>query len=152
MRYIFVFRDYLQMIQQEKLGKIKQRKKTLNQDYEENLEKFLKKKNVANFQPKYSKMIHFLHIHKSAGTFVCKQAFQNKLAIDLKRNCNVRDDQKCCWYDQEKKSWTEKMNNDLDESTLIQQSIDFAKNAPFDFVATEITHTVFEHIEKSSSA
>jgi len=130
-------RNYLQMKQQEKLGKTMQRKKTRNQDYEEHLEKFLKKKKISNFQPKYSKMIHFLHIHKSAGTFVCKQAFQNKLAIDLKRNCNVRDDQKCCWYDQEKKSWTEKVEGNLDETTLIQQSINFAKNAPFDFVATE---------------
>ncbi len=130
-------RDYLEMKQQETLGEIRQRKKTRNQDYEENLEKFLKTKKVAIFQPKYSKMIHFLHIHKSAGTFICKQAFQNKLAIDLKRNCNVRDDQKCCWYDQEKKSWTEKVDDITDGNQLMQQSIDFAKNAPFDFVATE---------------
>jgi len=41
-------------------------------------------------------MIYFLHIHKSAGSFVCKQAFRNQLAADYKRNCNVRDDQRCC--------------------------------------------------------
>ena len=129
-------RDRLQKLQQEKMGKIMQRKKVRNRDYEENLDEFLKEKKIASFQRKYPKMIHFLHIHKSAGTFLCKQAFQNKLAIDRKRNCNVRDDQKCCWYDDNKKSWNEKIDTN-DESKLLQQSIQFAENAPFDFVATE---------------
>uniref|UniRef100_A0A6V0C3A4 Uncharacterized protein n=1 Tax=Pseudo-nitzschia australis TaxID=44445 RepID=A0A6V0C3A4_9STRA len=48
------------------------------------------------FRRKYPRMIYFLHIHKSAGSFVCKQAFRNQLAADYKRNCNVRDDQRCC--------------------------------------------------------
>ena len=96
-------------------------------------------KTVA-FQRKYPRMIHFLHIHKSAGTFLCKQAFRNKMAADYGRNCNVRDDQQCCWYDDASKPNNKKYNKNIysNETKLLEQrSIDFAKTAPFDFVASE---------------
>ena len=92
-------------------------------------------KTVA-FQRKYPRMIHFLHIHKSAGTFLCKQAFRNKMAADYGRNCNVRNDQRCCWYDAAKTD--NNNNNDNNETKILEErSIDFAKTAPFDFVASE---------------
>ena len=125
-------RDYLQKQYLQRSSKAQTEDKKA-------LEKFRKKKTlkrIANFRPKYPKKIHFLHIHKSAGTFLCKQAFHNKMAADYKNNCNVRDDQRCCWYDSKHESWNEKIEIH-NETKLLEDSIRFAKKAPFDFVATE---------------
>jgi hypothetical protein len=45
---------------------------------------------------KYSRVIHFTHIHKSAGTLFCRMAFKNKVNTNHGENCNVQKDQYCC--------------------------------------------------------
>ena len=131
-------KNYLQKLQQQKLAKLYSQKRGSRNRSEEDaiLDQFLRKKKITRFRPKYPRMIHFLHIHKSAGTFLCKQAFHNKMAADYGKNCNVRNDQRCCWYSKEHESWTHTIDTH-NETKLLEESMRFAKTAPFDFVATE---------------
>ena len=71
-------------------------------------------------QRKYDKVIFFIHIHKSAGSWMCKQAYRNRMSAAYGSNCNVQDDQYCCG-----------------ENDSIQGLIDFANTTYYDFVATE---------------
>jgi hypothetical protein len=70
-------------------------------------------------QRKYKNVIYFLHIHKSAGSFLCKQAYQNRMSAPYQNNCNAQDDQYCCGKDS------------------IKALYDFANTTHYDFVATE---------------
>jgi hypothetical protein len=44
------------------------------------------------------RIIYYLHIHKSAGTTICKSAQFNGLDVS-ETNCNVQADQRCCGED-----------------------------------------------------
>ena len=78
----------LNRLQLEKLQQTQKQPRVEEIDEEDDLEmsrrnhkmqSIMRKHEIAStFQRKYPKMIHFLHIHKSAGTFLCKRAFQNK--------------------------------------------------------------------------
>ena len=71
---------------------------------------------------KDNRIIHFLHIHKSGGTAVCRLAGKNMNSFELETsgNCNVQPDQQCCG----------------DEDTMEAQAR-FAKKTRYKFVATE---------------
>ncbi|KAG7349381.1 hypothetical protein IV203_011978 [Nitzschia inconspicua] len=47
---------------------------------------------------RYPKILYFLHIHKSAGSTFCRQAYLNRISANYKRNCNVQSDQRCCGH------------------------------------------------------
>lgn len=70
-------------------------------------------------QRQYKNVIYFVHIHKSAGSFLCKQAYQNRMSAPYENNCNAQEDQYCCGKDS------------------VGGLIDFANATHFDFVATE---------------
>jgi len=76
---------------------------------------------IGAYRRKYSKVLFFVHIHKSAGTLFCRLAFKNRISINHQFNCNVQEDQYCCG------------GND----PSIQAQIDFAKETYWDLVATE---------------
>jgi hypothetical protein len=65
------------------------------------------------------RIIYYLHIHKSAGTTICKAAKFNGLNVSEK-NCNVQVDQRCCGQD---------------DSLKAQQ--DFALSTDYQLVANE---------------
>jgi hypothetical protein len=65
------------------------------------------------------RIIYYLHIHKSAGTTICKAAKFNGLDVS-ETNCNVQIDQRCCGED---------------DSLKAQQ--DFALSTDFQLVANE---------------
>lgn len=66
------------------------------------------------------KVIYYLHIHKSGGSTMCKQASFQRLKVNSKSNCNVQADQRCCGY---KDSY--------------QAQAHFADHTFYDFVASE---------------
>eukprot|EP00980_Cylindrotheca_fusiformis_P005928 scaffold1246_cov134-Cylindrotheca_fusiformis.AAC.20 len=70
-------------------------------------------------QRRYKNVIYFLHIHKSAGSFLCKQAYENRMSAPYQNNCNAQEDQYCCGKDS------------------VGALYDFANSTFFDFVATE---------------
>jgi hypothetical protein len=65
------------------------------------------------------RIIYYLHIHKSAGTAMCRAAEYNALDVS-KTNCNVQADQRCCGED---------------DSLEAQQ--DFALSTDYQLVANE---------------
>lgn len=65
------------------------------------------------------RIIYYLHIHKSAGTTICKAAKSNGLSVS-ETNCNVQVDQRCCGED---------------DSLEAQQ--DFALSTDYQLVANE---------------
>jgi hypothetical protein len=69
---------------------------------------------------RYPRILYFLHIHKSAGSTVCRQAYLNRISANYNQNCNVQADQHCCG------------NNDT-----LQAQRDFAKQTQYDLVAAE---------------
>ncbi|CAJ1954532.1 unnamed protein product [Cylindrotheca closterium] len=77
-------------------------------------------KRTIVFQRKYDKLILLLHIHKSAGSFLCKRAFDNRLAAPYASNCNIQENQYCCGSN--------------DTQIGLQ---DFVNATPFDLIATE---------------
>eukprot|EP00536_Pseudo-nitzschia_multiseries_P001944 jgi/Psemu1/4577/gm1.4577_g len=77
---------------------------------------------TVTFKRKYPRLIYFLHIHKSAGTFVCNQAFANRMSANYQKNCNVQADQRCC---------------DPKGNFSASSQISFARRAAYDLVASE---------------
>jgi hypothetical protein len=71
-------------------------------------------------QHRYPRILYFLHIHKSAGTTFCRQAYFNRISANYERNCNVQADQRCCGH------------ND----TIVAQKA-YAKATHYQLVATE---------------
>jgi hypothetical protein len=71
-------------------------------------------------RPEKQKVIYFLHIHKAAGTTMCKQAQRNMLVTAASKNCNVQTDQQCCGY-----------------KDTIEAQIQYGQQTSFDFVACE---------------
>ena len=67
----------------------------------------------------HKKIIFFLHLHKSAGSSLCRMASVNKMKVDTRNNCNVQNDQRCCGG----------------ENIADQQR--FALSTKYDFVANE---------------
>jgi hypothetical protein len=66
-----------------------------------------------------NRIIYYLHIHKSAGTAICRAAEYNGLDVS-RTNCNVQVDQRCCGQD---------------DSLEAQQ--DFALSTDYQLVANE---------------
>jgi hypothetical protein len=66
------------------------------------------------------RIIYLMHIHKNAGSTMCKAAIVNKVPANDTLNCNVQTDQRCCGY------------ND----TLAAQQY-FARTTNLSFVAAE---------------
>jgi len=79
-------------------------------------------KKKVQFRRKYKRLIYFLHIHKAAGSFVCRHAQLNRLSANYRNNCNVRANQRCCGK-----------NGNFSESNQIE----YAKKATYDLVANE---------------
>lgn len=69
---------------------------------------------------RYPKILFFLHIHKSAGSTFCRQAYLNRMAANYKQNCNVQADQRCCG-----------------QKDTVQAQIDYANQTHYDLVASE---------------
>lgn len=69
---------------------------------------------------RYPKIVYFLHIHKSAGSTFCRQAYANRLMANYQSNCNVQSDQQCCGYEDS-----------------LQAQLDFANTTSYDVVACE---------------
>jgi hypothetical protein len=44
------------------------------------------------------RIIYLMHIHKNAGSTMCKAAIVNKVPANDMLNCNVQPDQRCCGY------------------------------------------------------
>lgn len=65
---------------------------------------------------KYSKVIFYIHIHKSAGSWMCKQAYRNRMSAAYESNCNVQQ---------------------IGEKDSIPSLVDFANKTFYDFIATE---------------
>jgi hypothetical protein len=65
------------------------------------------------------RIIYYLHIHKSAGSTICRAAEFNGLYVS-ETNCNVQVDQRCCGQDDS-----------------LEAQRDFAKSTKFNFVANE---------------
>jgi hypothetical protein len=66
------------------------------------------------------KIIYFLHIHKSGGHSICRQAQENNMIANFENVCNVQKDQHCCGG----------------EDSLAAQ-IEFAESTNYTFVASE---------------
>lgn len=45
---------------------------------------------------KEPRIVYLLHIHKNAGTTMCRAAASNRFPAQTKTNCNVQVDQRCC--------------------------------------------------------
>ena len=69
--------------------------------------------------PQAPSRIFFLHIHKSAGTFMCLNAQHNNMTVNVSGNCNVQQNQRCCGGD------------------TVKEHIEFARASPYTFVANE---------------
>ena len=67
-----------------------------------------------------NRIIYFLHIHKSGGSYICNLARVNEMQSNYKQNCNVQADQRCCGND-----------DSLDGLE------NFAHSTPYNFVANE---------------
>lgn len=80
---------------------------------------------------KYSKVIFYIHIHKSAGSWMCKQAYRNRMSAAYETNCNVQQ---------------------IGEKDSIPSLVDFANKTFYDFIATEkemydnVTPEVYDYI------
>lgn len=77
-------------------------------------------KKTILFQRKYDKLILLVHIHKSAGSFLCKRAFDNRLSAPFASNCNAQENQYCCG-----------------QNDTLAGLHDFINTSPFDLIATE---------------
>jgi hypothetical protein len=44
------------------------------------------------------RIIYLMHIHKNAGSTMCRAAIANKVPANPTLNCNVQSDQRCCGY------------------------------------------------------
>ena len=109
-----------------KNSKQKQQQETINSDdikYGTVKNKNNHTRKTIIFQRKYTKIIYFLHIHKSAGTYFCQQAFKNQMSANYPMNCNVQENQRCCGIDIENGNY--------------KSQIEYAKSSTFDVVASE---------------
>ena len=70
-----------------------------------------------------NKIIFYLHIHKSGGSSMCKQAQLQRLRSNYQKNCNVQKDQRCC-------------GNEDSINAQVRFAID-RKTSRFEFVACE---------------
>ena len=78
------------------------------------------KEDLARRGRQASKIFYFLHIHKSAGSSMCRTAFRNRMSVNIKENCNVQSDQRCCGG-----------------RDKLSAQIGFAQATYYDFVAAE---------------
>eukprot|EP00934_Nitzschia_sp_Nitz4_P008911 Nitzschia sp. Nitz4//scaffold70_size99833//13059//14102//NITZ4_004585-RA/size99833-processed-gene-0.3-mRNA-1//1//CDS//3329557105//8901//frame0 len=83
--------------------------------------------NVALRKPQYGKVLYFVHIHKSGGTFFCEYVFRNRVYAHRRRNCNVQGDGYCCGH-----------------QDSLEAQIQFANTTFWDLVATE--RDMYEHM------
>ncbi|VEU44438.1 unnamed protein product [Pseudo-nitzschia multistriata] len=90
---------------------------------------------TVRFRRRYPRMIYFLHIHKSGGTFVCQQAFRNRLSANYERNCNARADGRCCSGTDVPGERGPTSGEPPSFSAASQAA--FAEKAPYDLVAAE---------------
>ena len=70
-----------------------------------------------------NKILFYLHIHKSGGSSMCKQAQLQRLRSNYQKNCNVQKDQRCC-------------GNEDSINAQVRFALD-RKTSRFEFVACE---------------